>query len=458
MPATVRQNPSTLPGRFRVPRGLALSAIGLAVAIGLTACSGPTTVTVSGTVADLAATPLGVAYPGISASVAIDGTDVPLGADGTFTVTGVQTPYDVIVGIPTFNVVLVYMGLTRTDPTLTLPDLGSPYTSSVSGSIGTTLGSNQAGVVLPGGATFAMGTTLLASGDGPAFGPTTVDWGGSSSRATTLYALTADVPTGGGPPTSFTGYGSADVVLADGVPTTGVSIALGSVTDATMSGSVSMPVGFSLDGAGPVLRLGAPTGALLAIASAVSGTTFTGIDVPEHSGISYGIVASATNAAGRVTRAWRDATGPGTPATITLPAPVVPTKPQPSATQVGSGTTFSWTGLPSAVYLAVLEPPSTSDPSVYVFADRTSIQLPDTSVVGMPLTSGVSYSYHTEAIGPLASIDAFAQPGGLNDWIQLQTLFSSGSGTVPYAIGPTDAPGAGIFWTHSDARTFTAGP
>jgi len=121
------------------------------------------------------------------------------------------------------------------------------------------------------------------------------------------------------------------------------------------------------------------------------------------------------------------------------------------------GLALSALGLAVAIGITACSGPTTVTASGTV-ADRTSIQLPDTSVVGMPLTSGVSYSYHTEAIGPLASIDAFAQPGGPNDWIQLQTLFPSGSGTVPYAIGPTDAPGAGIFWTHSDARTFTAGP
>lgn len=458
MSATVHRNSSTAPGRPRVRRGPVLVAVALAVAIGLSACSGPTTVTVNGTVVDLALTPLGIAFPGASATVAIDGTDVPVATDGTFTVTGVHMPYDVVVGIPTFNFVMVYEGLTRADPTLTVPELGTPFTTTVAGSIGTTLGANEMGLVLPGGDAFATGTTMLTSGSGPAFGPTSVAWGGSATRTTTLYALTAHVPTGGGAPTSFTGYGSTAVTLTDGVATSGVSINLGGVTTATMDGSVTLPVGYSLDGAGVVLRLGAPTGALLGIAPSVASTSFTGVHVPEHSGIRYGIAASASDATGRVTRAWRDTPGPGTTATIALPAPVVPTAPKPNATQVGPGATFSWTGLPSAVYLAILEPPSTSDPTVYVFSDQTSVPLPDTSAVGMPLTAGTTYGYRVQAIGPMASIDELAQPGGMNDWIQLQTLFLSGSGTVPSSIGPTDAPGAGIYWTQSDPRTFTAGP
>ncbi|MEJ2287310.1 MAG: hypothetical protein P8Y02_01490 [Deinococcales bacterium] len=114
--------------------------------------------------------------------------------------------------------------------------------------------------------------------------------------------------------------------------------------------------------------------------------------------------------------------------------------------------------MPSAVYLAELLAPSSSDPTVYIVTTRTSIPLPDTSAVGMPLTGGLTYGYQVQTMGPFASIDDFARPGALDGWIQLQTLFASGSGTVPYGTGSTDAPGAGVFWTQSDFSTFTAAP
>ncbi len=438
-------------------RRVALVGLAVLIPLVLAACSspGPTTITVHGLVTDELLTPLGVAIPGITANAAI-GTDVvPVKSDGTFTITGVTAPYDLTVAIPSLNVALVYIGLTRTDPTLSYIDVGNVHTAAISGSIGVTVASGDEAAIFPGSATPMQGSLLLPGGSGPGYGPFTVAWGGSTSHDITLYALT--VTASGGPPSAYTGFGSTDVSLTDGGSVTNASITLGSVSTASMSGSVSAPAGFTTSIAAPLIRFGSPTGALVALGSS-GGSSFTGVKVPVHSGIAYGIVGAADGPSGSGTAAWANAAGPGTNASLTLPAPSAPTAPASGATGVGTGTKFTVTPLSSAVYVAVLNGPTSSDPSVYVFTDQTSFKLPDLSVVAMSLTGGATYTYSASALGPFTSIDDFTGPGGgPTSLLQLQMLLG-GSGTVPYAAGPTDASAGAVFLTRSPSRTVTAAP
>jgi len=443
-----------------LPR-LALAGVAILVLLVLAACSnsGPTTVTVHGLVTDQLRTPLGVAFPGITATAAVGAADVPVASDGTFTIDGVTPPYDLTIAVPSLNIVLVYLGLTRSDPTLSLIEVGpTQHSADVSGSIGVTLASGEVGALVPGSDRYVLGGTLLSAGDGPSFGPLTLGWGGGATRAATLYALTATAS--GGPPTAFTGFGSTSLSLTDGATVTGADITLDSVTTSSMDGNITAPAGYTVQDAGAVLRLGSPTGALVGIGSgSMSGGSFTGLNVPVHSGIAYGIVGAAQGSAGGMTEAWSNAAGPGTTATLTLPAPAVQTAPASGATGIGPGTPFRFTALPSAVYVAVLAGPSASDPDVYVVTDQTSFDLPDLSNVGMPLTAGASYTYNVAALGPFASIDDFTDAArGLTGEVQLETLLTSGSGTLPYAGGPTDAGGQPVFLTNSASTDFTTAP
>jgi len=443
--------------RPNVVRRLAVTALAVATILALAACSGPTTITVHGKVTDTILTPFGTAFPGVGANAYIAGTAVPLNPDGTFTISAVQPPYDLIVTVPTWNAAYVYLGLTRSDPTLSLfTDSSAFFTGDVSLSIGSAVPSGQMGAIVAGSTGLVQQPAMLNAGDGPAIGPITFAWGGEQNRPVTLYALTA-VGSGGGPPTSFTGFGSTTATLQDGGTLSGLSINLGSVTNATMSGSISAPSGYTVDSAGVVLRLGSPTGALLGIGpGSGGGATFTGVSVPVHSGIAYGIAGSASNGSGRGTRAWRNVAGPGSGLTLALPAPAVPTAPASGATGVGTGTTFRWTPLASAVYLAELTGPSASDPDVYVVTGGTSFDLPDLSAVGMSLPSAASYGYRVLAMGPFASVDAFAGPsGGTEPYIQLLTLFSTSG--IPYGDGNTDASSP-VFFTASEAFSFTTAP
>lgn len=444
--------------RRLTPRRVALVGLAVLIPLVLAACSspGPTTITVHGLVTDELLTPLGVAFPGITANAAI-GTDVvPVGSDGTFTITGVTAPYDLTIAIPSFNVALVYIGLTRADPTLSYIDVGNVRTADISGSIGVTVASGDEAAIFPGSATPMEGSLLLPGGSGPGYGPFTVAWGGSASHNLTLYALT--VTASGGPPTAFTGFGSTDVSLTDGGAVTNASITLGSVSTASMSGSVNAPAGFTVSVAAPLVRFGSPTGALVGLGSSGGSSSFTGVKVPVHSGIAYGIVGAADGPSGGGTAAWANAAGPGTSASLMLPAPSVPTAPASGATGVGTGTKFTVTPLSSAIYVAVLDGPTSSDPSVYAFTDQTSFKLPDLSVVGMSLTASASYNYSVSALGPFTSIDDFTGPGGgPTSLLQLQLLLG-GSGTVPYAAGPTDASAGAVFLTHSPSHNVTAAP
>ena len=82
--------------------------------------SGPAKVTVKGTVISYLKRPVA------GASVLIGAASTPTGADGSFTLNDVVTPYDVSVVVGSAKLAVVYQGLTRADPTVVLPSPDAP--------------------------------------------------------------------------------------------------------------------------------------------------------------------------------------------------------------------------------------------------------------------------------------------------------------------------------------------
>src|SRR2546428_814714 len=108
---------------------LPLATLGLLVACG---GNGPTPppqgVTVSGSVRDRVAEPIS------GATVLVGKSSATSSSDGTFSIPGVVTPYDITAVLPAQNTALIYKGLTRSDPVLLYPDVtGAERTATISG-------------------------------------------------------------------------------------------------------------------------------------------------------------------------------------------------------------------------------------------------------------------------------------------------------------------------------------
>src|SRR6266550_5944672 len=123
---------NTLRRSFTLP----LAILGLLVAcVG----PGPTTpqgITVIGLVQDRVAEPIS------GATVLVGKSSVTSSSDGTFSIPGVVTPYDITAILPAQNTAVVYKGLTRSDPVLLYPDVAAAErTATISGTVPPAAGS-----------------------------------------------------------------------------------------------------------------------------------------------------------------------------------------------------------------------------------------------------------------------------------------------------------------------------
>lgn len=421
----------------------------------LTGCGGPSApsvITVTGRVVDFF-------DPVPNVNVLVDGKTTTTAADGTFSVAGVQRPYDVTLSFSGNSDVWIYQGLTRSDPTVQIFNLGTQHQASVSASIGSApYASNEVGAVFPGGSTLAYGGAGGSTGSST-IGPGTVNWSATDPLQVTLYGIRAIVD-GSGNPTSYTGYGSLAVSLHNADTLTGLSVPItSSVSTGALSGSLTAPSGYTLTDGRAIIRFGsASAGALvgLPLANATPSGSFSNTMLPVGTSISHGLAAQATDGAGDYSLAWGAVTIPSASANLTLPDVAMPTAPASGATNVAPGTVLGWTTLAGSVYLAEMYPAGSSGTRVYIVTTDTSTTLPDLSVISRALPTGAGYKFAVSTIGPFASMDAAAgQTGMLNTYLDFEILFSGGSGSGPTGIAGPSKPS----WsTSSKASTFTTAP
>lgn len=434
------------PRRSGGRRAALVAAVSGVLLVGLVACNGATapssgagkgggkgaSITVQGQVVGVYGAPL----PNVP--VLIGTTTTTTAADGSFTVAGVTTPYDVALYLdpavlstsrPT---ALVFEGLTRADPTLeVLADSGTFSSDQLGGTTSRQLdqAANENGVLLAAGANFGEGGALLDYSDTPNFGTFPMGWGGSAARATTLFAITADVDTTTNLPTTYTGYAAVPLTLQDGQDQTSLSIPLTTtgLTQVQVQGSVTMPSGYTVTNASNCVPGGSPpclnmgTTVLVRFASGAEGASLalgqdvTAAPVPRYSGGTLGsaFVARAEPSGATTddtyTMAVLTATAPG-PTSLTLQAPPAKLTPADNATGVTTGTDFSWQAASNSVYIMDLGPTSgsNSDPEIMIVTASTHLTLPDLSALGIQLPTGqVAYDYNLITVGSFASMDEF---------------------------------------------------
>lgn len=413
----------------------------------LTATSGSLTATASITVnppanINVSGTVIGInLQPVASAPVVITsgGTNfsTTTNASGVFSVSGVTTPYDATV--VTGNQSLIYKGLTRTDPTLVFLGVspGVSRSASLSGTV-----SGGAGFPQPAnhltrtafGSPEALDNATANTTTG-AYNMGTVSWFGSTTTTGNIHVLQW-LFDGTNLPTDYKGYGEKlGVALSDGGAFASQNVTMSGVSEATISGSVTLPAGYTL--ANKRMSVGFADRSLINVLSDSGSSVSFAYTTPNITGATIQMQVTANNATGTSVIT----TKPGlavnaTSVSIPLPAGSELSLPPNAATGVSNSTTFSYTPFSGGVHFVVFNGPGAS-PDYVVVTTASSTTIPNLSSVGLGLPASTVYSWSLVGAAPFATVDAAAGPGG---WLAVFLGTAEGSRTQSTSRTFTTAP------------------
>lgn len=339
--------------------------------------------------------------------------------DGTFDTSCAAPRYDVALRYG--NVGIVYQGLSRRDPVITLPyPLGLPRSVTASGTVSGLTPGRVAAVALT-SPSFSPPLTTVSGG---AYS-TSFFWLEGTSPAVTARAL--EWTEVAGVRTAYTAYGEATFVPRIGVDPV-ASPALSPVGSAAISLRTD-----AADGSGLVFALWAswPDGGATELAAASPGTTDITFASPAVAGTTFAALAERT----QVATAWawrRGLAATSAPSPVALPADVAFAAP-PSGATVDLATDFIFPGLSGAVFLVGFESSRLGGPLLYVVTRETRVRIPDFSWAGQALQSGEAVGVRLLAQGPCPSMDEAATGPAV---LELHpTLWLSFGGRVPASDG-----------------------
>lgn len=428
-------------------RILSVFAVGATLAAGA-ACSesspgtppGPDRITINGKVVD------GDLQPLAGLPVWVTGhAQMTTAANGRFSVSDVETPYDVATALTGPRFAVVYAKLTRDDPVLMLSitRLATPQThyGTISGTVSGGAGFPETHYHRTGLLFASPEATYSASADHMgAYQMSLIDWRGSSTTAGTMHALQWRVDSATQRPVEYTGYGTrTGVVVPSGGNATGQDVQLAPVAPLTISGTVAVPDGYEI--VSRTLRAGfgpAPTAppvwTLLGDNSTASDFSYVAPNLP---GAVLTLQVTANTPAGFSPRgtATRTVTSANAGAlSISVPPGPELVAPNDGATGVTVGTTLAWRGPSGAVYTVVILEDGVSNPTRFhvITADTTAL-IPNLSALGFPLATAASYTWAVFAAGPFANLDAAA---GSTSFFQPGDGSSGGSGDRRFTTAP----------------------
>jgi hypothetical protein len=377
--------------------------------------------TITGQVIDINGRPL----PG--RTVVQSGRSTTTDASGNFTFTTVALPYDIAIlqtattqSSPN-KVATVYQQLTRTDPALT--DFAATNTTNRSATLG---GSLTGAFPAPTGAATAVafGSTEASAGNYFTSNPWgfTVSWFGPTSTTGAVHALQWTIDANGTLNAVLTHGVKTGVTLTSGGSVSNADVTLTAVTTQPVTGTISVPSGHTISERAVNLQFTDGTEFPLSD-DGVNSANFA-VPIPSGIGASARLFAAADDGTAQVS-AQLFGIAPGTSnVTLTLPSPAVPTTPASGATGVDTTTNLVWTPVPGGVTVVVLTPQG-SDPFYFIVNGGTTTRIPDLSAQGVGLPSNRPYTWSVVALGPFASVDAYAVP---NSVVGFQTI----SGSSPF--------------------------
>jgi hypothetical protein len=388
--------------------------------------------------------------------------DIPVDANGGFTVNDVPATYSLVVFLTNMysRSATVYQGLTRANPILTLasvstsggiPSSYAGLAGKVTGGLGFKAGSKAGtlmAVTVPKAVSYGSSFQFLADPTTGAYS-TNVSWYGADPVTATLHALqfTTDI---NGKITAYGGYGKQNVNLVkqnvpvpvpDPNPNPNPNpgppapirqdLALDTLSTGSLTGAISWPNGLSNPQYGvatvlypdesnlffPLLNPGITPSSSIA-ASSVNQL------VPLIAGAKFlqyvGINAQNNNGPSASSTIWKLMT-PGTPTDFVIPAPISLNQPAADTSGVTSGSNFSWSAYTGGIHIlnispdfSVSPPANTKLTSLQIITTSSSIKIPDLSAYdNFVLSAASKYTWNVQGVAPYSSVDAATDVGGL---------------------------------------------
>jgi hypothetical protein len=365
---------------------------------------------------------------------------VTTGADGSFSFTDVSPPYDLYTlgssgaifgtAIPT---VFYFQGLTRPDPIVTAP--------SQFGLIGILRRNTN---TMSGTTAVAPATMLVAweTGGSMRVNQTgaysfVASWTGGATITSTLYGFQFATDAVTGAPSGFTGYASLGVADIAASGTSTANLVMQAPATATLTGAITSPSGFPNPDITLTQQLGASGS--VPLWQTTTPTTNAHAVIPLVGAGKAALFATAT-LGGANTRFVHPALAATTDVTFALPSPAVPSAPLDTAMGITAATDFTWSATPDAIYEVIAGTPSDAPvPAAFqLYTTSATGKIPVVPELALPLNQ--SFSWHVNAYGPNASIDAVASTAGLE------------------FVSQADFDGA-LHWTTTGiSRAFTSAP
>ena len=378
------------------------SLVGLGGIFALLAC-GPETRTINGKVLDALGQPLS------GATVVAGGKATATSAAGLFTTEDVHIPYDITVLTGDHLFVFTYQALTRSDPTLPVELARSAKLASVSGQLTGQFfpqpGSYVAAVAFSSREAIAMS---VSAGRGGSFNFPTQSplvWGGPATTNGTLHALQWRVGSDLFP--AEYQYGKREVgQLTDRGIYSRQDISLRPLANAPpLTGRISIPSDYSI--ISKLLYIRFDDHSMLPLLTDRSNTTSFSYALPNIAGASFTFAVLAQRAAGQVV-VVKTNLAPGSIA-VNIPSGVSEAQaPLDSASAIGVGTSFTWSGA-GGTYELELVPTDTSKPTYVVKTGAKSFTLPDLTQYGVTFPHGANYRW--KVIGDLTFSNSDAATG-----------------------------------------------
>lgn len=371
----------------------------VALALTLSACpdSTPTGITVTGKVLD------GFGLPGAFLPVLVGNKVTSSDASGNFSVTGVTSPYQLVVLQPAQKYAQVYQGVTRTDPIIVVFQAATNIKKAkiTVNFSGTGTGTGLMDVANPVNANGAVSGSVAIPGTSYS---TDLQWTGPSSFegsvCAMLYSSTNNVAT------AISAYGEQDRVFVQDAQPASASVTMAPVTTKTISGSVTVPAGFVVN---------AKTLAFVCGSKAQRPSYPFTFDMGSASSFSY-VTPVLTNLLQMSASAKKgdaslytqqfglapDASG----VNLVLPAPIELALPENNALGINPVTAkFSWS-LSSLGANQVSFTPTVQGPLVFsIYTSSTSVSLPDLSALGYAFPKGVNYKWSANAASNVPSVN-----------------------------------------------------
>jgi len=340
-------------------------------------------------------------------------------ANGNFSIANVTVPYDVTVVNPSSNTALVYIGLTRTDPTLTFIDLypGFPSSATLGGAV-------TGGEVYPQPLNHFLGVSFISPEcdwtlimNAPSTGSYSLkpSWDGPASTTGIIHALEWQADATTFLPISYKGYGTkTGVALSNGGTFTGQNVVVSPIAATNFSGTVTAQAGYSLSNRYVTMVFSTAGMQIISDATTPStpnSTTFNYV-IPNIPATTLTLSALATKGVVTVSGFKKGFAINANGVALALPAGPEYTLPVSAATGVTTATTFSWTAMANAVYVVQFTGPA-GKPRYQIVTTGTTATIPNLTSLGLGLPASSSYSWTIRAFAPIGSIDAAASATGL---------------------------------------------